>query len=258
MKYVLLTLCLLAFIGCTRSSEPALKVAATSIPHGEILEAAKPLLKEQGIHLEIIIVEDYNTPNRALNDGEVDANFFQHLPFLQQQAKDFGYGITSLAPIHLEPMGLYSKKVKGIEELRPGSTIAVPADPSNQARALNMLAEQELIGLSKTGEEADILHITNNHLHYHFIEIDSALLVRSLDDVDAAAINTNFALQGGLSPKQDAILQENAASRFVNILAVRIGEENRHDIMALKNVLRSDEMKSFIKTHYQGSIISAD
>lgn len=243
--------------GCTISSGPELKVAATSVPHGEILEFIKPLLKKDGINLNIVLVEDYNTPNRALQDGEVDANFFQHLPFLEAQKRDFGYRLSSIAKIHLEPMALYSKKFSNIDELKMGSSVAIPSDPSNQARALKMLEQQKLITLKKVDRDPSVLDIADNVQNIKFLEIDSSMLARTLEDVDAAAITTNFALQAGLSPLKDSLATENAQSSFVNVLVVREGEEERADIQALKKALTSPEVKTFIEEHYQGSIIPA-
>ncbi len=260
-KLILLTLLLACFLGmlsgCSKNNHPSLKVAATSVPHAEILEFIKPKLQEQGIDLNIITVEDYNTPNRALQDGEVDANFFQHLPFLNAQMKDFGYDLESLTAVHLEPMALYSHKLRNLSELKQKSTIAIPSDPSNQARALALLQQQGLIHLKKTDAKSNVLDITDNPYHLQFVEIDSPLLTRSLEDVDLAAITTNFALQAGLLPKRDALAVEDSHSLFVNVLVIRKGDEQREDIQALKAALTSPEVKTFIDEHYQGAVIPA-
>ncbi|MBA2369677.1 MAG: MetQ/NlpA family ABC transporter substrate-binding protein [Candidatus Protochlamydia sp.] len=260
LKYLaafILGMALLFLTGCSTTSEPELRVAATSVPHGEILEFIKPLLNKKGINLNIVLIEDYNTPNRALHDREVDANFFQHLPFLEAQKRDFGYRLSSIAKVHLEPMALYSKKFSIIDNLKMGSLIAIPSDPSNQARALNMLEQQKLITFKKTAQDPSILDIAKNENQIKFLEIDSSLLARTLEDVDAAAITTNFALQAGLSPLKDTLATENAQSSFVNVLVVREGEQDRADIQALKEALTSPDVKAFIEAHYQGSIIPA-
>ncbi len=248
---------LLILTSCGHSSKPTLKVAATSVPHAEILEFIKPQLQEQGIELEILIIDDFNTPNRALADREVDANFFQHLPFLEAQKADFGYALENFVAVHLEPMALYSKKWHTLNEIKDGATLAIPSDPSNQARALALCQQVGLITLKSQGEKTSVLDISNNPHHLHFLEMDSPLLSRSLEDVDAAAISTNFALLGGLSPKKDTLAIENAQSRFVNLVAIRIGEHQRPELEALKTALTKEQVRQFIEEHYQGAIIPA-
>ncbi|WP_068466876.1 MetQ/NlpA family ABC transporter substrate-binding protein [Candidatus Protochlamydia phocaeensis] len=242
---------------CSSSQAPTLKVAATSVPHTEILEIVEPDLKKQQIQLEIVTVEDFNTPNRALQDKEVDANFFQHQPFLDAQKTDFGYQLESLAAIHLEPMGLYSKKIKSLNELKNGATIAIPSDPTNQARALALCQQTGLIRLKRQDAKATVLDIAENPKQIKFIEIDSPLLSRALEDVDAAAISTNFALQAGLSPQKDILAIEDAQSLFVNVLVIRSGDEQRADLQALKAALTSDKVKDFINSRYEGAILPA-
>lgn len=245
----------LLLTSCHKQSGKQLRVAATSVPHAEILEHIKPELKNKGIDLDTVIVEDYNTPNRALQDKEVEANFFQHLPFLEAQKKDFGYTIESLVGVHVEPMGLYSTKIKSLNELKPGMTIAIPNDPTNQARALLLLEKKSLIKLGKKDITASVLDIEKPP--YRFMEIDPAMLSRSLDDVDMAAITTNFALQAGLIPQKDALAIEDGQSLFTNIVAIRSGEERNPDLQALKDALTSADTKHFIIENYRGAIIPA-
>jgi len=226
------------------------------MPHAEILEYIKPNLKKKNhIDLEILIIDDFNTPNRALNDGEVDANFFQHLPFLEAQQLDFGYRFENLVGVHLEPMALYSKKIHSLKQLQEGATIALPSDPSNQARALALCEQVGLLTLRIKGAKASLLEIDDNPLHLRFVEMDSPLLGRSLDDVDAAAITTNFALLSQLSPKKDALAIENGQSRFVNLVAIREGESQRPALQALKEALTTEEVREFIEKKYQGAIV---
>lgn len=248
---------LLSCIGCS-NQEPGLKVAASYVPHAEILEFIKPELKEQGIPLVIIAVDDYNIPNRALADGEVDANFFQHLPFLNMQIEAFHYPIASIGAIELEPMGLYSKKVHNIHVLKEGSQIAIPNDPSNEGRALLLLQNAGLIELaSKDNIHATPRDIIGNPKHLTFLEVDAAMIARVLDDVDLAAINTNFALQAGLTPSQDALILESKDSPYANVLVIRQGDETRPDIQALKEALTSEKMKHFLLEKYKGAILPA-
>jgi len=242
-------------VGCEKKSENELKIAATSIPHAEILEHVKPLIKEKGIDLNILVVEDYNTPNRALQDHEVDANYFQHLPFLQAQMADFGYTLEKLVGVHIEPMGVYSKRIKTFAELKPNATVAIPNDPTNQARALLLLDAQGLIQLKKHDISVSVLDIVNSP--FQFLEIDSALSSRTLDDVDLAVITTNFALQAGLSPHADALALENEDSVFTNIVVVRQGEVDQANLQELKNALTSQSTKKFIEEKYQGAVLPA-
>ena len=248
---------LLCFTGCKGHQEKQLKVAATSVPHAEILEFIQPAMEERGISLDIIVVDDYNIPNRALADKEVDANFFQHLPFLEAQIADFGYQLEPLVAVHIEPMGIYSKKISSIKNLKEGSSIAIPSDPSNEARALALLQQEGLISLNDKGTKTTLLDIKENPLRLRFIEMDAPLLSRSLEDVDAAVINANFALSAGLSPKKDALTLENGQSRYANIVVVRKGDAERGDLQALKEALTSEKTRKFIEEHYRGAITPA-
>jgi len=254
-----LALCVLVstlFTSCTSEPENGLKVAASSIPHAQMLEFIKPDLKSQGINLIIVPTEDYNMPNRALANNEVDANFFQHLPFLEEQIKQFHYPIESIAAIEIEPMGIYSKKIHSLSELQDNATIAIPNDPTNESRALQLLQAYGIIKLDKANNlHATILNIRENTKRIHFIEVDAAMLPRTLEDVDAAAINTNFALQANLSAQHDALAIEEKDSPYANILVVRIGDENRPEIMSLKDAMTSEKMKQFIQEKYKGAII---
>lgn len=254
--YLLGTL-LLVFTSCGGSSKPTMKVAATSVPHAEILEFIQPHLKAQNIEMEILMIDDFNTPNRALADREVDANFFQHLPFLEAQQADFGYTIEPLVAIHLEPMALYSKKYRDIKDIKDGATIALPSDVSNQARALALCEQAGLITLKTNNAKTSVLDIASNPHHFHFIEMDSPLLSRALDDVDAAAISTNFALLAGLSPKTDALAIESSQSRYTNFVVIREGENQKHELQALKTALTTDQARQWIEERYQGAVIPA-
>lgn len=255
--FFILAIFLLFLSSCGKSSHPTLKVAATSMPHAEILEFIQPHLKEKNIDLEILIIDDFNTPNRALADGEVDANFFQHLPFLEAQKNDFGYKLEPLVAIHVEPMALYSKKYHSLADIKEGATIAIPSDASNQARALALLEQIGLIKLNSKEAKTSLLDIVSNPHTLKFIEMDSPLLSRALDDVDAAAISTNFALLAGLSPQKDALAIENGQSRFANIVVIREGESQRPEIQALKAALTTEQVRHFIEERYQGAVIPA-
>jgi D-methionine transport system substrate-binding protein len=245
----------LTLLSCSSEQEKGLKVIATPVPHAEMLEFIKNDLKEKGIDLKIIIVDDYNTPNRALANHEADANFFQHLPYLEDQIKQFNYPIESIAKIEIEPMGIYSKKKKSLAELKNKATVAIPNDPTNEGRALLLLQEHGVIQLDNSKNlTATVLNIKSNPKNIHFIEMDAAMIPRTLEDVDAAAINTNWALQVNLNPSKDALVLEDASSPYVNVLAIRKGDENRPDIQALKAAMTSEKMRTFIQEKYHGAV----
>ncbi|NLM04438.1 MAG: ABC transporter substrate-binding protein [Clostridiales bacterium] len=235
-----------------------LKIGATPVPHGEILEFVKPLLLEEGIDLEVVEFTDYVTPNLALADGSILGNFFQHIPYMESFAEDHGLDLISVANVHIEPIALYSNKINDINELADGSTIAIPNDPSNGGRALILLAHNGLIELdSEAGLNATEKDIVSNPHNYKFAALDAPQLPRSLDDVDAAVINTNYALEANLNPVKDALLLEDADSPYPNILTVLAGSENNPLIQALAKVLNSDEVENFIKEKYDGAIVPA-
>jgi D-methionine transport system substrate-binding protein len=256
---LLLTCGVFTFLtGCSESQKGGFRVAATPVPHAQLLEFIKPDLKEKGIDLQIIVTEDYNIPNRALANEEVDANFFQHLAFMEEQINQFGYSIESLAAIEIEPMGIYSKKFSSLANLPEGSKIAIPNDPTNEARALKLLQSQGLIELDDPNNlSATVLNIKSNPKNFHFIEVDAAMLPRTLEDVAAAAINTNFALEAHLVPEKDALVLESINSPYANIIAIRIGEESRPDIQTLKEAMTSEKMKKFILKEYKGALLPA-
>lgn len=257
-RFLFLAVTLLSLLSSCSSKKSGFKVVATAMPHAQMLEFVKPDLKAQGIDLMIIVTDDYNMPNRALANHEVDANFFQHIPFMDEQIKQFHYSIESIAKIELEPMGIYSKKIHSLSELRDNATIAIPNDPTNEARALLLLQKQGIIQLRDSSNlQATILNIINNPKHIKFIEADAAMLPRSLEDVDAAAINTNYALEAKLSPLKDALVLEGKDSPYVNIIAIRIGDENRREIQALKAAMTSEKMKEFILRTYKGAVVPA-
>ncbi len=244
-------------VGCSSGKKPhTIRIAATTTPHAEILEHIKPDLAKQGIDLEVVVISDYNVPNRALADGSVEANFFQHTPFLQAQIAEFHYPLAILTPVHIEPMGVYSKKIDNLKELREGAVISIPNDPTNEARALLLLQEQHLIVLKDpTNLKATIGDIVSNPHEFEFHEVDAALLPRTLEDVDVAVINTNFAMQAGLSPLKDALALEGERSPFVNVIVVRDNELKDPDLQALKCIVTTDQMRAWIIEKYRGSII---
>jgi len=257
MKKIFLLLTLLFAVGCSKKEDQnALKVAATAVPHAEMLNFIKPDLEKQGLNLKIVVVDDYNIPNRLLSEKEVAANFFQHVPFMENQIKNFGYKIQCFARIHLEPMALYSSKYKSLAEIPNGATISVPNDPSNEYRALSILVKEGLITLRPGANlQSTVADILSNPKNFKFREIDAALLPRTLKDVDIAAINTNWALQAGLNPMKDALAIESEDSPYANIIAIRIGDEKDPRLEKLKAAMLSDKMREFILEKYKGAII---
>ncbi|MEU3122373.1 MetQ/NlpA family ABC transporter substrate-binding protein [Streptomyces albidoflavus] len=241
-------------------AEGPLVVGATPTPAGEILEyVRKNLAKDAGLDLDIKEFTDYVLPNTALQEGTLDANLYQHKPYLDEFNQSKGTELVALDEIYLPPTGVYSEKVKDIADLRKGATVAVPNDVTNEGRALNLLAEEGLIELKKgAGADASPSDIAKNPKNITIKELDPAQLPRSLSDVDAAAINNNFALDAGLSPREDAILLEEAKDNpYNNVLAVKKGNENDPRVKKLAELLTSPEVKKFIEDTYKGSVIPA-
>lgn len=252
---LVLVLCL---SGCMQKDKGSLKVAASPVPHAEMLEFIKPDLKAQGIDLVIVTVDDYNIPNRALANKEVAANFFQHVPFMNEQIRQFHYSIESIGKIEIEPMGIYSKKIHSLADLKDNAKVAIPNDPTNEGRALLLLQKEGLIQLDNPNNlQATVLNIIKNPKKLQITEADPAMLPRSLDDVDIAVINTNYALQANLIPTKDALALESKDSPYANVLVIRTGDENRPDIQALKAAMTSDKMREFIQQKYKGAVLPA-
>jgi len=233
-----------------------LTVGATPVPHAELLNLIKDDLAAQGITLRVVEFTDYVQPNSALISGDIDANFFQHIPYLESNA-DWIARLSSAFGVHIEPFGLYSLKYKSAADLPNNATIAIPNDPTNGGRALLLLQSNGLIVLRDgVGLEATSRDIVSNPKNFRFIELEAALLPRSLNDVDAAAINGNFALQAGFNPINDALIIEGADSPYVNIVVVRRGNEQDPRIIALKNALLSQKVKDYINRNYSGGVVS--
>lgn len=235
-----------------------IKVAATPVPHAEILNVVKPILAKDGVNLQIIEFTDYVRPNLATAEKEVDANFFQHKPYLDKFISERGLKLISVASVHIEPMGVYSQKIKNLNELQSGNTVAIPNDPSNGGRALLILEKAGLIKLKEgAGIHATSRDIVENPKNLKITEIEAPQLPRSLDDVTIAVINTNYALEAKLNPTKDALFIESKESPYANILVIREGDENRPEIKKLVSALTSPEVKKFIEEKYKGEIMPA-
>ncbi|GAB2906159.1 MetQ/NlpA family ABC transporter substrate-binding protein [Streptomyces mayteni] len=236
-----------------------LTVAATPVPHAQILEFVRDNLAEDaGLDLEVQEFSDYVLPNTAVESGEVDANFFQHKPYLDQFNADQGTDIVPVVNVHLEPLGLYSDSVTNPDELGSGATVAIPNDATNEGRALHLLAENGLIELNEgVGAEATLDDIADDH-GISFQELEAATLPRALQDVDAAVINGNYALEADLAPAEDALVLEAAdGNPYANFLAVKAGNEDDPRVQTLAELLNSDEVRQFIENEYDGSVVPA-
>lgn len=240
---------------CGDKNKGELRVVASAVPHAEILEKAKDELQAQGIKLKIIVTDDYSMPNRAVAENEADANFFQHEQYFEDQKKQFGYPLLKATAVEIEPMGIYSRKLNSLADLKDGSKIVLPNDPTNEARALFLLEKEGLITLADNKNlSATLINIVRNPKNLKFIEVDAAMVARTLDEVDLAVINTNYALQAKLDIK-DALAVEDKDSPYVNILVIRENDKDREDLKALTKALTSENMRAFILDNYKGVII---
>ena len=238
-----------------------IKVAASPVPHAEILGVAKDILAEQGITLEIIEYPDYVQPNMVTESGEVDANYFQHTPYLDSFNEENGTHLVSVGAIHYEPFGLFAGKTATLDELADGAKIAVPNDTTNEARALQLLAAQGIITLKEgAGLTATKNDIAENPHNVDIVEMEAAQLPRTLADVDFAVINGNYAAEAGLNAATDALAVEDASSEaaqtFANILVVKEGNEDNPAIQALLAALQSEQVKNFIDETYSGAVVA--
>ncbi|MBV4418138.1 MetQ/NlpA family ABC transporter substrate-binding protein [Clostridium tyrobutyricum] len=266
-KIVTLLFCVILlggiFTGCNSkntetSNSKTLKIGAVATPHAEILNHIKPTLKAEGINLDVIVFDDSAQLNPALKDKQIDANYFQHKPYLDSVASEKGFDFSSVGNIHVEPIGFYSKKIKSINELKDGATIAIPNDASNEYRALLLLQKQGLIKVKNTvsNKSATINDIAENPRHLKIEELDAYQIPRSLPDIDGGIINTNIVLQSKIDPNS-ALFKEDKDSPYANIIVVRKGDENRDAIKKLVKALQSDDVKKFIKEKYKGSVVPA-
>ena len=261
-KRTLLQSALALAVAATLSSpllaqDKPLKIGVTAGPHAQIFEQVKKIAEKDGLKIQIVEFSDYVQPNAALAAGDLDANSYQHKPYLDQQVKDRGYKLVSAGYTVNYPIGLYSKKVKNLTDLKQGAKFGIPNDPTNGGRVLLVLQDKGLIKLRpEAGLKATPLDVIDNPKKLKFVELDAAQLPRSLDDLDAAAINTNFALSAGLNPAKDAIAQESAKSPYVNIIAVREQDKDKPWVAKLLKAYHSDEIRKFIQTEFKGAVLA--
>jgi len=246
----------LIFTACTgkKGAGSTISVGATPVPHAELLNLIKDDLAAQGITLKVVEFTDYVQPNVAVISGDLDANFFQHIPYLDSN-EEWKTKLVSAFGVHVEPFGLYSSNYRNIDDLPNGASIAIPNDPSNGGRALLLLQSKGLITLKDgAGLTATPHDVTGNPRNFKFQPLEAAQLPRSLKDVDAATINGNYALEAGLNPIKDSLIIEGADSPYVNIVVVQKGKEDTPNIAALKKALLSQKVKDYINSHYDGGV----
>jgi D-methionine transport system substrate-binding protein len=271
MKKIILTVLTavlaLSLVACGQTKEESavtgvknLKIGASPVPHAVILEKAKPILKEKGIELEITEFQDYVLPNKALEDKEIDANFFQHIPYLDKQVAEHGFKFENAGGVHIEPIGVYSKKYKSLEELPEGATVLMSSSVTDHGRMLSFLEKAGLIkleaGVDKT--KAEQKHIIENKKNLKFAtDYEPSFLPKAYEnnEGDVVLINSNFAIDNGIIPTKDAIVLEETDSPYANIITVREGDKDKEEIKTLLEVLRSKEIQDFILEEYKGSVV---
>jgi len=260
LKKTLTAIALAGLALTAQAADVVLKVAATAVPHAEILNHIKPALKKQGIELQVREFSDYVQPNAAVEDKLLDANFFQHQPYLDSYNKDRKSSLVAVpgGKIHVEPFGAYSRKIKNLGELKEGASIAIPNDPSNGGRALLLLAKQGLIELKDPRSlTPTALDVVKNPKKLKFRELEAPLLPRALADVDLALINTNYAIEAKLNPTKDALFIEGKDSPYANIVVARKDRAGSPEIAKLVKALQTEDVKKFLQDKYQGAIVPA-
>ena len=242
----------------TAASAEQLSVAATPVPHAELLEFVKPALAEQGVELDVKVFTDYVQPNIQVDQKRMDANFFQHQPYLDEFNDGRGTNLVTVTGVHVEPFGAYSSKIESLDELKEGAVVAIPNDPTNGGRALLLLQKAGLITLKDESKiTATPRDIADNPKDLDFKELEAATLPRILNQVDLALINTNYALEAGLNPSEDALVIEGSESPYVNILVARPDNKDSEAMQKLADALKSDAVKDFIKEKYEGAVVPA-
>ena len=257
MKKLIIAASLAALFAGSALAE-SIKVGVTPGPHAQIFEKVKDIAAKKGLDIEVLEFSDYVVPNQALNDGELQANSFQHQPYLDNQVTDRKFDLVSVGQSVNFPMGIYSKKVKALEELKEGASIAIPNDPTNGGRALLILADKGLIKVDAAkGLKIGPADVTENPKNFTFAELDAAQLPRSLDDVDAAVINTNYALEAGLDPSKDPIAREGEKAPYINVIAVRAADKDAPWVKTLLESYHNPEVKAFFLETFKGAVVPA-
>ncbi|HEY9131538.1 MAG TPA: MetQ/NlpA family ABC transporter substrate-binding protein [Dyella sp.] len=261
-KFLASLAAMLLLAGCSSGSDSGhtqtLSVAATAVPHAEILKQARPILAKEGINLDIKVFADYVQPNTQVLEKNVDVNYFQSKPYLDEFNRQHGTNLTVVTGVHIEPFGAYSRKIKSIDELPDGATVSLPNDPSNGGRALLLIAKHGLIVLKDPNSPISTpKDVIANPKHLKFRELEAAILPRTLDEVDLALINTNYALAAGLNPVKDALLIEDKDSPYVNVLVSRADNKDDPRVQALAKALTSPQVRQYIEQQYHGAVLPA-
>ncbi|WP_252272211.1 MetQ/NlpA family ABC transporter substrate-binding protein [Pseudomonas subflava] len=247
-----------ALTSAAAQAADSISVAATAVPHAEILEFVKPALAKEGVDLKIKVFTDYVQPNVQVAEGRLDANFFQHQPYLNEFNASRGTQLVSIGGVHVEPFGAYSSKIKKLDELSQGAQVVIPNDATNGGRALLLLQKAGVIKLKDgAGITATVKDIAENPKNIKVRELEAATLPRVLDQVDLALINTNYALEAGLKPTQDALVIEGSDSPYVNILVAQAEQKDNAALQKLAKALQTPEVKKFIEDKYQGAVVPA-
>lgn len=255
MKKFIIAAAIAAFAAGSAFAED-IKVGVTPGEHAQIMEKVAEVAKTKGLNIEIVEFSDYVVPNQALADGDIQANSFQHQPYLDNQIADRKFDLVSIGTTITTPMGVYSKKVKSLDELKDGATVAIPNDPTNGGRALLVLASKGLIKFKENpGIKVTVADIVENPKNIEFAEIDAAQLPRSLEDVDAAVINTNYAMEAGLHPKTDAIAIEGEKSPYANVIVVRASDKDAPWAKTLVESYHDESIRKFINEQFKGALI---
>jgi D-methionine transport system substrate-binding protein len=258
MKKLLTALAAAAALTSAAAHAGEISVAATAVPHAELLEFVKPALAKEGVELKIKVFTDYVQPNVQVAEGRLDANFFQHQPYLDEFNASRGTALVSIAGVHVEPFGAYSSKIKKLDELSEGAQVVIPNDATNGGRALLLLQKAGVITLKDgAGITATVKDIAENPKAIKVRELEAATLPRVLGQVDLALINTNYALEAGLNPTKDALVIEGADSPYVNILVTTAEKKDNADLQKLAKALHTPEVKKFIADQYKGAVVPA-
>ncbi|KGI57043.1 MetQ/NlpA family ABC transporter substrate-binding protein [Campylobacter sp. MIT 97-5078] len=255
MKIKTFVISCLLFLTSLSANDKIITIGATPVPFGEVLEFAKPLFKQKGYELKIVEFSDYSIPNKSLLEGSLDANLFQHKPYLDEFNRANKTDLQAVLSVAIFPMGAYSRKFKDIKELKNGANVAVPNDPTNESRALELLEKANLIKLDEKVALKTPLDISSNPKKLNFKELKAAQVARALEDVDLAVINTNYALDFGLKPLKDSIILEDKNSPYANFLVVRKEDVNSVKTQVIKEILHSQKVKEFMLEKYEGNII---
>ena len=257
LRHLLVPVAALTVIAGAARAE-TVKVGVTAGPHAQILEAVKPIAAKSGLDIQIVEFTDYAIPNAALDAGDLEANSFQNQPYLDNQKADRGYKIEQVALTVNFPMGVYSKKYKSWNDVPQGATLSIPKDPTNGGRVLLLLQDKGVLKLKQgVGFKPTVADIIDNPMNFKIVEVDAAQTVRTLDDVDAAGINTNYATQAGLDPVKDAILREDPKGPYANIIVVRVADKDKPWVKLLVQSYQSPEIRDFVLTKFKGAVLPA-